>query len=845
MAEPLDNDQVSFALNFINDGAGRFTVDEPIGSDGLNFVLEQDSGRYGRDVSFAGGEFNIRFDEKSNQNESQLRRLLDYDEIYGSESQVQFIVVVNDTDYVVGLLDFQSAITDGLSYFETTVIQESRQALLKRRSDIKIDMFATTDLDGNTIEALTTQNVFLPAKNILSESRWFAPTQETFNIPAGGNTLTWNYINAIQQSDIDNTLTYFAQAAQADSFRYFEAQANLTDVELVINDLNYTETNITQSLLLYRIGTVFASATEVELNDFGTNNVVDYDATFSLPDIEQGENLWIYFSASSVAAASITAQENTTIRITANTTPISTVVPAFDIQDIIGHVVSATSGLSAVFSAAFNTAALNQYCFNGLQLRGFNPDNVYISFDEIVNWMQEINADYQIQDNNAVFFGLYADFYANNEAGAFLTAPPTSLRRNYNRLYTVNKFNFNYDSFEDDKNTDNNNALSAIHTETQWSLPNTQVEDKREIDIDFIRDAALIESTRRFNTQSDNENSTQNDEDIFIIDTVPGLSSVTNEYNFSSSVQVSGNVATFLNNNNFSFLATGLIVGSVVTFTADTFTAAGNVTEISATSISIFDGGVSGIVSGQYLVNFSFTVTALVARTDEGFGSITNDGANGEGFANILYSPKRNILNYWGAWLNTACSFTQTGTIRNTFFVNNPNLTSDFTSDPYGSLREGDNIVVSDLNTRILSPYIYETSIYIDFEEFQTIISNLRANRGFLRIADNNERVIMIHPQSLSYDVENNALEVIGEQRFESDVIAITTQDGFIFINEAGYDTDLIDRISWLFDGDFVYLYDNEGVLLTNRKRFDFISVNGSTFNEPEDLAEALENLNP
>lgn len=847
MAEPLNDNGVSFALNFINDGAGRIDIDEPLQFDALNFVLEQDDNRYGRDVSFAGGEFGLRFDQKSNQNISQLQRLLDYNDIYGFESNVQFIVTVNNSDYVAGKLDFQSAVTDGLSYFETNVIQETTQALLKRRSDIKIDMFSTVNVGGEVIAPLTTNNVFLRAKTILSISEWTSPLIFSRTIGLGESPIRWNSANQVLESAIENTLSFIVDTTQTGEFiRLIESQSTLTDVVLSISNITLTQLGIgVETDVVYRIGSDFNTATEQEAINLGTSDLVNFSAQANINNLRSGQSLWVYFRTTGNNGDGIILQSGATINIEANETPVSTITPSIPIQNIISQVVLSTTGMAAIFSTAFSSATDNESCFNGLALRGFDPDNFYVSFEDITAWMQEINADFQIQDNDTVFFGLYGDFYPNNEAGSYTLPPPESFKVTYNRRYTINKFTYEYDKFEDDKNTEDNNALTAIHTQSEWTVPNNEVQNKKGVDVPFIRDAALIDSTRRFNIQSDNENATQNDEDVFIVDIDPDQTSIVNEYNFNAFVTVSGNAATFVNRGGFSFIATGLSIGLPVTFDADdgTFTATGNVTAITSTSVTIFDGGLSGIVSGQYITNFSFTVTAAIARTDEGFDSITSDGADGNGFVNILYSPKRNILNYWGAYLNTASNFVQGGTIRNTFFINNADLTSQF--DGGEVLREGDDIIVSDLNTRILAPYIYQTTIYIDFEEFQTIVSNIRVNRGFLRIADNNERVVQIFPQILNYDWENNALEVTGEQRFESDFLTITTQDGIISINEVGYDTDLIIQISWLFVDDFVYLYDSEGVLLTNRKRFDFVEVNGNTFNSPEDLAEALENLNP
>jgi hypothetical protein len=766
--EPLNSNDVVFSLNFINGAEGVFIIDEPVNFDGLNFVLEQGDRRYGRDVSFAGGDFDLRFDSKSNQNNSALPLLLTYNTTYGFESNVQFIVTVYGVDYVIGLLDFQRAVTDGITYFDCSVIQETNQALLKRRSDIKIDMFSGVDLDGNAITPLSTQPMFLPGTVLAQQSQWFSTNDKSDS--AFGN-ITWNHINAIQQSEIENTLS-FAVVFNADpeTLRYIEAENDLFDVVLDIADFTINQNDFSFTELVYRIGTDFSAASEITLVNFSNNDIFDYDASFPLPNIARGETLWVYFrSITGVDLPSFTADAGATITITTNATPISTVTPSFTVQDVIEQVVLSTTGMSTVFSTAFNTATIEERVFNGLGLRGFDPDNFYVSFDDIKSWFEEVNADFQIEDNTTVYIGLYADFYTDFQVGSNTTAPNVDFKRTYNPRYTINKMDYNYGKFENEKNTENNRALNAIHTESQWNPPNLQVENKKEIEIGFIRDFALIETVRRFNSQADNTEATKNDQDIFIVNTVGGAPSPTNTYNFNSFVSVDPGTGfiTFTNNNDFSFIATGITVASIITFDADdgTYTASASVINVTATAVELNDFGASGIVSGQYLVNFSFTAFGFTARTDQDFATITNDGANGAGFVNMAFSPKRNILNYWGAYLNTAASFVSDD-IKNTFFIGNPDLETDYNNDSFGLIREGDDIALADLPDRILTPYIIETVILVDFTEFQAIVANLRAERGFLRVADNNGNEIDIYPQLLDYNWEQNALRVIGEERF-------------------------------------------------------------------------------
>jgi hypothetical protein len=109
-----------------------------------------------------------------------LFNLLDYYKTYGFESEVEFILKKNGVTFTVGLLDFQMAKTDLLTYFECKVIQENNRAIINRRSDINVDVFSDKDLDLNTITPLTTENILLKAKPVLQVSEWKVLDQKHF-----------------------------------------------------------------------------------------------------------------------------------------------------------------------------------------------------------------------------------------------------------------------------------------------------------------------------------------------------------------------------------------------------------------------------------------------------------------------------------------------------------------------------------------------------------------------------------------------------------------------------------------------------------------------------------------
>lgn len=176
MSEPLNIPyQLEHYLNFISDNTGMVRIDEPIGFDASNFVIEQDKNRYGRDISFAGEESDFTFVNINALYGHYFDKLIEYDKIYGFESEVEYLLKDSETDvyYLVGQVDFVNKQTDQIKEFSCKFIQSTSQALLKRRNDVTVDLFSDTDLDGEPIEPVNTSGILIKAKPLvqLSELR--------------------------------------------------------------------------------------------------------------------------------------------------------------------------------------------------------------------------------------------------------------------------------------------------------------------------------------------------------------------------------------------------------------------------------------------------------------------------------------------------------------------------------------------------------------------------------------------------------------------------------------------------------------------------------------------------
>ena len=70
-----------------------------------------------RDISFAGGETEFIFSSQENKYGHQFERLLEYDKLYGFESDVDYVLREGAIDYLVGQVDFSTKNTDEFRVF--------------------------------------------------------------------------------------------------------------------------------------------------------------------------------------------------------------------------------------------------------------------------------------------------------------------------------------------------------------------------------------------------------------------------------------------------------------------------------------------------------------------------------------------------------------------------------------------------------------------------------------------------------------------------------------------------------------------------------------------------------
>ena len=865
----------TFYLNFKNDATGLVEITEPVKFDGASFTVEQDKGRYGRDISYGNEEVSLEFYGGIFDNglTMGLTQLLDYHKTYGFESEVEFILKKNGVNFTIGLLDFQMAKTDLLTYFECKIIQENNRAIINRRKEINVDVFSDKDLDLNTITPLTTENILLKAKPVLQASEWKSVGSKTFSADSVDPTRFWCAFNLAQtntSTGIENSLNwlediiYVNSILDAEKFGLLYAQNRLNDIKVTATiDMTYV---VTQGALpdfgfvaLYLCwGDTFdpsntSTTRHLLYNDTWGSTVektvvLNDTFEFTIDEVNQGGKVWLFWAVIGSADCNVDiTHRNFNAKAQAVSTSIDSVIKGVRYIDLFKQNVKSISGLT-IDAPKFDVGGefYDQFAFNGKLIRQYTDKPFYVNFKDLTEGLQELNADYQINQND-VFLGQYNDFYNNVDLGGYLQAPDSEFNTNFNDRYSINAFNYSYKTFE--QNKDESNTIDSIHTEAQFLLPNKLVENVKKVEVNYIRDPFSIEASRRQGINTKESTSLDNDDKIFLIDIYPLDPSSVGGFGLRLLMRMNDSKLEILNNTlngegtPFDWTLLGFSVGSEFSIISGKNIGNYIVFSLEKEKIVLTPVGFTPSFQGDGYIKTEYPLNnvSYVNRTNQGFTEILNL-SSGDNYSNLRYSIKRNI-NHWESYLKTASKYKPNGIIQNTFFKNNGLLSTKYGTETIPTI-EGSNINVTDLNDAILSPMAYKTKVIAEFETVKTLLDNLATQKGFIRVIDTNNRVLKIHPTKLDYEWMSNLLTIEGEQRNESDFVTIDTiGTELVNINEVGYDSIILKRNWFKIDGFFITLYDFNNIPLINPTRIEKVKVNGVYYTNAVNLADAINGL--
>lgn len=832
----------------------RVLIDEPFGYDGAVFNIEQEDKRYARDIIFSSGEVSFEFTDMRNH---YLERLLQFNDQYGFEAKVMLIIEKSGTEIKLDI-DFKNGETDGITYFKCKLIQDSKLQAVKRLREANINVFSDIGLNGEPIEPLVPENILLKALPIVQKSVWTSPpnkvtfAQGTSQNPGWFNRMKNLEEYGIQDSYIGGILEYYEGSSEFEIeqlAKIVTARNNLDEVKSVLKLKMKLEWVFAEpgSNDIQLQGRVFKGRPETFLNDLNTstafmsyilnssNPVVDIDTTFEvdLGFVARDQNIYfVFIHASNGNDISKTTFIDCKMTLTANSIDYNVVTPSLRLYDVMRYVVKSIAGLD-IDAPRFEPGGYfhDQRLFNGNFLRN-NPElPFYVTLKDLEEGLSEWNADYEIQSDDSVFFGLYEDFYRDEEIAFFPDTQFDEFSKSYNDRYCIQLYENSYSKYQSQKENTEQNTQDSIHGESQWKMANTMVDNKREVKIGWVRDAFLIEATKRKAITEVNNTATQDDDTLFLIDIIPTVSD--SQFTETAYIQhsvIDGATLALRNDGTFSWLLLGITNGSFFIINAGSPNAGifivadvtNNILTLSNT------GNYQNII---FSTTFTYTIEAdtLAGQnwTNEGFSAISNI-ANGDKFYNLRFSLKRNIVNYHNQYLATANLYKRLLPITNTFYKNNPDATTT-----YGGLTvtEGAEFVPSN---PILSPVMYKDMIFIaEFDKFVSLQDNIRSRRGFVRAIDNNGNVFKFYPKKMGYSVAEETIMIEeGEEKFEPVVINIVTNaDGTLTINNEYTMIGLLYEIQ----GEKVRIMDNQNYLLYNPIFWNRIAVNGvlsDTLNE-------------
>lgn len=814
---------------------------------------------------------------------------------------------VTDEYFIFGKLDFEAKDTDHYSYFECNIVQEKNQALLKRLEDVKIDVFSEEDLDGNAIDPVSFSNILIPSKPKVQKSRFIQGSDSSgrLNISTFSSEITKTIVatnNAFNQElyGIQNTLSFFATSGAVstidgeltqEGFTFLEAEQDLTDVQFEFSNLlgDYTfiatdtSTDEVESFSggvrlviktgldvsnIYNTYTVWDAPIEYENGDLPIQNfTIPTELSYNIDYIPAGLRVYIYFEpygdavfsgsppyspdpfGAVLAARVLIGLERQTLDITTTSIGVDTVTKGVRLLDASKGVANRINqDLTFVAPRLDNGGEhYNQFLFSGDMVRGReNPFN--IEWKQIKDYyLSEPNLDYQVL-GDTVFIGKEDDYYPNVEIAVFQSKPETTFNITNNPRFTTNTVESAFKSFNQDK--DDENTIDAVHTEMQLVNANRNVQDTKAIECDFIRDPFLLGTTQE-KAASENTSSLSQDEKIFIGDCISVAPSQTGFLQRVLTHNVSdGNLRILGEGFNWTIL--GFVIGDILTLNNTDNTGTYEVVEITNNIVTLQPLSATPTSIGRVLTQITYPLTNVqyVLRTNEGFDLIEGVESPNQ-YANLRYTIKRSLIENYGAYLRTATIY-KPEDIKVTSFKNDVNLTTQFNGEAV--INELAPITQEDLPNPILTPRMITCKVLCTFDEYVDFKTKLETINdtgtyvktigGFVRVYDTENRLLKGYPRKSDFTWNNGVMEFELEEKWESDTTNITYEGNVYFINEVGYDLDGVTILNYAHtDTNYIQFFDENTAPLTNRLRYDKVSVDGVVYDSINELKQAIADL--
>lgn len=842
-----------FYFLFSEEPTKKIYIDEPDGWGAVDHNLTQKVGGHGRDESLSGGEFQFIFNDQSNH---ALETLLYYNHRYKSQARVLMSTVFEDGTESVQQVHYPSAETDGLTYFKCKMIVKSSLQIVKRQSATMVDVFSSVGINREVIEPVEVSNMLLKAKPSIQESTWKQVAPESATIfPLAPNyfSLTRNLID----SEIkDSYVPFKFRSTQRSDMQMMEAQTNLknvvvklTNVEIIFSTVSSANINGNISYIKTSGNVDNSSPVSTRVYNFsGGNFSINQDFTINVGDMQRGDKLYLFIFAQTNGGSGITIK-SCDVSMTAESTAYNTITPAVRLIHALKYVVKSISGLE-VTAPRYELGGeyYDTFLTNGKLLAGIKDKPFYLSLEFLIDKCirGEHNADSEIDLEERVFIGTENDYYQNIEIAVFDEVQYDQFVRVLDPMFCINEFKLSYSKFQSQKEGIESNSDSTIHGESFWSMPNMEVDNKKDIKIEWVRDSVLLDVQQRLSTIITKDTATQENDTVFAIDTIENGQD--QQFTETTTLQHTyDGINLYLRNNGedgVNFVVLGIrentnfniaypdpnsgdyLVTSVLN----------NELKLLRTSGGSIGTGNDGIRLTKYTYEIKKETIPITNRTNEGFTYINNLIAP-EKYSNLRYSNKRNVINSWNSYL-AACNLgSKESEIINSLYRNNGECETEYNGL---RLKENGSFVPDD---PIMTGFLFKNIVVanMEYSTFIHLQNELRGKRGFIRTKDNKGQTIRVFHKDMSYVAERSELIFTGYEKFESSYMTIVNEPNNILING---ETRIV-RLDYKIVNKYqVAIFDKERQRLYPPVYWDMVSVNGQnaeTITQLEDWLKILQ----
>lgn len=866
-------------LNFLDlPLIGKIEISETIGFDKSSYKVKRDSKRFGRDLIIANEDSELVFSRDFFEQMEVTQMLpdgtiidyasqgfdflLDVFQNEGWESRIEYILEKDGNSFTTGIFSYATAVVE-FDNISVKIIQNTKREIIKRLEDTDIDAFSSVALDDRTITPCSTTNILLKAKPIQEISSWSMLGARTLIV----NNDDVNPFMNLNRYDIRSSFTPFEESTFDNieairNFRYIKANTDLSNGtgEIYFNGiLKYrpggnSNTDASFRLLMLQYDGIFQIGdpliiTEIFRKAFsGGSNAdfsVDENFVFDLPNLNINQSLTFYwkFSAAStgvIGSNSITFNQYS-MDLKYSSTAIDTVVKGIRVINLMKHNLKSITDMPLI-APIYDEGGehYDNFAMNGLLLGQITDKPFYNQFGDLMNIPLEVCADYQINENNVEILP-YSDYYKDIQIAEFEELPSLDAQTKMNKLYSIKTALFKYKKSSTDRETNGENSIDDVHTETQKYISN-MVDGNLKVEINHIRSAFLIEQARQRAFDTTQTKTLENDNNLFLLDCIPLSPSSKGGFGAVLLMQINDSGHLQILNNNlegdgiyFNWTLLGFTVGSQ--FFIDEGENAGTWQVISITSsvLTLFPISVSATFEGEAFITVSYYFTGVLYtnRTNEGF-TLIEGVANHDKYSNLNYSWARNI-NRWKSYLATATKFKPNGIIKTASFINNGNLVTKKTGE-INSIADMADIVNSEIaQYKILNPFVHTIKVYSDFEKTTQLIRDIAIDKGYISVRLNDGRTIKGFVNDMDYEWLNEELTLEVEEKFISDFMEITNNK----ITLTGYD-DKDSFSSFKINNNYVLLFSADDTQLFPPTRFNLVKINGVIFTDLTAFSDAL-----